>query len=114
MNRYEALIIFPESLKDNVLEDALGRVRGEIKKLEGEVESTTRLGKRAFARRMKKQEGGHYAIVTFTMPPQNVTPLLARYKLNEEVFRVQIVRAERREAAAAGAAAGEGKAHGNA
>jgi ribosomal protein S6 len=114
LNKYEGMLIFPESMKDNVLEEALGRVRGEIKKLDGEVESTTRLGKRAFARRMHKQEAGHYAILTFTLPEQNITPLLARCKLNEELLRVQIVRAEERPAVEPRAkpAAAEGKAHG--
>ena len=37
MNKYEAMIIFPESLKD--IEEALGKVRAEIKKHGGELES---------------------------------------------------------------------------
>ena len=93
MNKYEALIIFPESMKDSQLEDALGKVKAEVKKVGGEVESTTRLGKRAFARKMQKQDGGHYAILNLKLPGDQVRPLLARYKLNEEVFRVQIVKA---------------------
>lgn len=113
MNKYEAMIIFPEVLKDAQLEEALGTVRGEIKKLGGEVESTTRLGRRAFARRMNKQDAGHYVIVTFKFPQDQVTPLLARFKLNEQVFRVQIVRASERPADAVPVAAEEGRKHGN-
>lgn len=93
MNKYEAMFIFPESLKDTALEEAMGKAKAEIKKLGGEVDSTTRLGKRAFARKMKKQDAGHYAILSFSLAPEQVTPLLARYKLDEEVFRVQVVRA---------------------
>ncbi len=96
MNKYEAMIIFSESLKDNVLEEAVGRVRDEIKKHGGETENTTRLGKRAFARRMRKQDGGHYFILNFSMPGDQITPLLARFKLDEEMFRIQIVRAPER------------------
>jgi len=115
LNKYEAMVIFPEILKDAQLEEALGNVRGEIKKLGGEVESTTRLGRRAFARRMKKQDAGHYVIVTFKLGQDQVPPLLARLKLNEQVFRIQIVRASERPAAAAVAAtAEEGRKHGNA
>ena len=118
MNKYEAMVIFPEALKDAQLEEALNNVRAEIKKLGGEVESTTRLGRRAFARKLKKLDAGHYLIVTFKLGPDQVTPLLARFKLNEQVFRVQIVRAENHPVAAAAAAgvgaAQEGRKHGDA
>ena len=70
MNKYEAMFIFPESLKD--IEEALGKVRGEIKKHGGDVESTTRLGKRMFARKMKKQDAGQYVIMTFKLPTDQV------------------------------------------
>ena len=93
MNNYEAMFIFPETLKENVLEESVTHAKAEIKKLGGEVDSTTRLGKRAFSRIMKKQQAGFYVLVTFKMAGDNVRPLLARYKLSEEVFRVQVVKA---------------------
>lgn len=109
MNKYEAMFIFPESLKD--MEETLGKVRGEIKKHGGDVESTTRLGKRMFARKMKKQEAGQYVIMTFKLPTDQVKTLMTRFKINEEIFRVQIVRASAVETAVVGAGA-EGKTHG--
>ncbi len=93
MNNYEAMFIFPETLKENVLEESVTHAKAEIKKLGGEVDSTTRLGKRAFSRVMKKQQAGFYVLVTFKMAGDNVRPLLARYKLSEDVFRVQVVKA---------------------
>lgn len=109
MNKYEAMFIFPESLKD--IEEALGKVRAEIKKHNGDVESTTRLGKRVFARTMEKQDGGQYVIMTFKMSPDQVKPLMTRFKMNEEIFRVQIVRAPAVVAAVAASGA-EAKTHG--
>ena len=109
MNKYEAMFIVPESLKD--IEEALGKVRDEIKKHGGDVESATRLGKRMFARKMKKQDAGQYVIMTFKAPTDQVKTLMARFKMNEEIFRVQIVRAPAVVAAAAGAGA-EAKTHG--
>ena len=91
MNKYEAMFIFQESLKD--IEEVLGKVRAEIKKHNGEVESTTRLGKRAFARMLEKQEAGQYVIVTFKMPADQIKPLMVRFKMIEDIFRFQIVRA---------------------
>ena len=109
MNKYEAMIIFPESLKD--IEEAVGKVRNEIKKHGGDVESTTRLGKRVFARKMEKQDAGQYVIMTFKMPTEQIKPLMTRFKMNEEIFRVQIVRAPAVVAAPVAAGA-EAKAHG--
>jgi ribosomal protein S6 len=104
------MVILPEELKDNELEDALGEIRAEIKKHNGEVESTTRLGKRAFARKMNKKEGGSYVIVTFALPPDQIKPLTAKFTLDEGIFRVQIVRAPA--VAPVAAAEPEGKGHG--
>lgn len=96
MNKYEATFIFPESLKEEALEAVQARVLEEITRLGGRVENITRLGKRAFARPLHKKKAGYYVIVSFSLEPNQVAPLQARYRLNEEVFRVQIVRAEGR------------------
>ena len=46
MNKYEAMIIFRESLKETDWDAAVDAVRVEIEKLGGAVSSCTRLGKR--------------------------------------------------------------------
>ncbi len=93
MNRYEGMYIFPETMDEETLEAAIKRAAEEITRLGGTVQSTTRLGKRAFAHPMDKQYAGHYAVVTFDLDGAQVQPLRARYRLLGEVFRVQIVRA---------------------
>ena len=113
MNNYEAMFIFPETLKENALEDAVSHAKAEIKKAGGEVDSTTRLGKRAFSRMMKKQQSGFYVLVTFKMDGDKIKPLLARYKLSEEVFRVQVVKAPVRSRKAVKGKTEEGKKDGN-
>lgn len=92
MKRYEAMFILPESLKEDELDKMLDGICDEIKKMDGQIESRTRMGKRPFARRLKKQDAGHYVIVTFLLAPDKIAPLLARFKLNEQITRVQIVR----------------------
>ncbi len=63
------------------------------------MESQDILGKRTFARPMQKRENGVYALVRFEMDPSKVRELVNRYRLVEEVFRVQILAVdERREA----------------
>ncbi|MCS6770554.1 MAG: 30S ribosomal protein S6 [Kiritimatiellae bacterium] len=101
MNRYEAMIIFPESFNDEALESALEKVSAEVEKLGGKVESKTRLGRRAFARPLKKHNAGQYMVVTFRLDGSKVDTLRMRFKLNEEIFRFQIIRIPE----AAGAAA---------
>ncbi len=93
MNKYEAMIIFPDALKDEALEAALEKVEAEIEKSGGKVESKTRMGRRQFARPMDKQNSGQYMVVNFKLDGGKLGPLQARFKLNEEIFRIQIVRA---------------------
>ena len=93
MNKYEAMFIFGDDLKDEALEDALNKVRAEIKKAGGEVETTTRMGRKQFARILHKKEAGQYVLITFTCGGEHISPLLAKYRLNETVFRVTIMRA---------------------
>ena len=50
------------------------------------------LGKRAFARPMKKREGGVYVRIRIAIDPSQLDALCGRYTLSEEVFRVQIVK----------------------
>jgi len=87
------MIIFPDALKDEALEAALEKVEAEIEKSGGKVESKTRMGRRQFARPMDKQNSGQYMVVNFKLDGGKLTALQARFKLNEEIFRIQIVRA---------------------
>lgn len=91
MNKYEAMIIFREGLKDADWDGAVETVRSEIEKFDGAVSSCTRLGRREFARPMQKQRSGHYGLMAFALGGDKLAPLLARLKLNADVFRVQVV-----------------------
>ncbi|NCD22457.1 MAG: 30S ribosomal protein S6 [Spartobacteria bacterium] len=93
MNKYEAMIIFQESLKETDWDGAVDAVRAEIEKLGGKMTSSTRLGKREFARVMQKRESGHYGLIAFQLAGDKVAPLQARLKLDERIFRVQVVTA---------------------
>lgn len=93
MNKYEAMIIFPDALKDEALDAALEKVEAEIEKSGGKVDSKTRMGRRQFARPMDKQTTGQYMVVNFKLAGDKLTALQGRFKLNDEIFRIQIVRA---------------------
>ena len=97
MKKYDGLYIFAGNAKDDVLEASLTKAVAEIERFGGKVEAQEILGKRTFARPMHKRENGVYALVRFELDPAKVTELVNRYRLVEEVFRVQILAVDDRE-----------------
>ena len=89
---YEGLFIFPEILDDEQLDQAVDAVKVELEKLDGVLESTTRLGKRTFARPLKKKKAGIYAIITFRLDGEKIDELKLRLKLATNVFRSQFAK----------------------
>ena len=99
MKKYDALYIFVGIAKDDALEANLDKALAEVTRVGGNVLEKVSLGKRGFSRPMKKRENGVYALVRFELDPSKVTELVNRYRLVEEVFRVQILAVDdRREA----------------
>ena len=96
---YEGLFIFPESLDEEGLDQALDRVKEELEKLGGSVESITRMGKKTFARPLKKQKAGLYVVMMFNIDGEKIGAFKARLKLTSNVFRHQFVEASSVEAA---------------
>ena len=99
MKKYDGLYIFAGNAKDDVLESNFAKATAEIERFGGKIETQDILGKRTFARPMHKRENGVYALVRFELDPSLVKDLVGRYRLVEEVFRVQILAVDdRREA----------------
>ena len=99
MKKYDALYIFVGIAKDDVLEANLDKALAEVTRLGGNVLEKVQLGKRMFSRPMKKRDSGVYVKVRLELDPSKVDELVKRYKLVEEVFRVQILAVDdRREA----------------
>ena len=96
---YEGLFIFPDTLDEEGLDQALGRVKEELEKLGGSIESTTRMGKKTFARPLKKQKAGLYVVLTFKAEGEKLNEFKARLKLSTNVFRHQFVEASEVEGA---------------
>ena len=96
MKKYDALYIFIGIAKDDALEACLYKALAEVTKRGGNVLEKVSLGRRAFSRPMKKRESGVYVKVRFEIDPAQVDDLVKRYKLVEEVFRVQILAVDER------------------
>jgi ribosomal protein S6 len=99
MKKYDALYIFVGIAKDDALEANLDKALAEVERFGGNILEKVSLGRRSFSRPMKKRDSGVYVKVRLELDPANVDALVKRYKLIEEVFRVQILAVdERREA----------------
>ena len=99
MKKYDALYIFVGIAKDDALEANLEKALADVTRLGGNVLEKVQLGQRMFSRPMKKRENGVYVKVRLELDPSKVDELVKRYKLVEEVFRVQILAVDdRREA----------------
>ena len=96
MKTYEALYIFTGITRDDALNANLEKALAEVAKLGGNILSTESLGKRLFSRPMKKKDSGVYVKVRFEIEPSALETLVNRYKLVEEVFRVQILAVDSR------------------
>ncbi len=90
MRTYEGLFIFEDSLRDEALDGVLDRVRGDITRFGGQILATIHIGRKTFARPMKKRETGQYFRIVFDIGPEHIAALRARYRINEDVLRVQI------------------------
>ncbi len=88
---YDAYFILSATLKDEERDATLKTIEGEITRLQGVIKETQRIGNRPFARRLKKRTSGYYVRMRIELDPAQVAPLRERFKLNENVFRVQIV-----------------------
>jgi len=99
MKKYDVLYVFVGIAKDDALNANLEKALAEVTRLGGNVLSTESLGKRTFSRPMSKKESGVYVKVRMEFDPAKIRELRERYRLVEEVFRVQILAVdERREA----------------
>ncbi|RZO85312.1 MAG: 30S ribosomal protein S6 [Kiritimatiellaceae bacterium] len=86
---YEGLFIFPEALDEAGLDQAIERVKEELEKLGGSLDSSVRMGKKQFALAMKKEKSGYYVVLVFSLAADQVDAFKARLKLSTNVFRHQ-------------------------
>ena len=96
MKKYDALYIFVGVAKDDALNANLEKALTEVARVGGNVLSTESLGKRVFSRPMSKKDSGVYVKVRMELEPSKIRELLERYRLVEEVFRVQILAVDER------------------
>ena len=91
LKKYDAMFVFSGSTKDEALGKAIEKATAEITRLGGAIDDAETIGRRTFARQMHKRDNGIYVKVRFQLPPLHVTELRARYRLNEDLLRIQLL-----------------------
>jgi ribosomal protein S6 len=91
LKTYDSMFIFEETLRDEALDQVLDNVNGEIKRVGGEITASRILGRRTFARPMKKRESGVYVRLILSLPSDQIATLRHRLAIREDVVRAQIV-----------------------
>lgn len=89
---YKMMFIFLPDLGEEAREKVIEGIGEEITKRDGKILRTELLGRRTFARPLKKQEEGYYVRLHAELGSDTIDPLLARFKLIADIFRVQILR----------------------
>ncbi len=89
--QYEGLFIFPEALEEAQLDQSIEAVKIELEKLGGMLVSSTKLGKRSFARPLRKKKAGYYVVIMFRLDGEQISALKRRLKLVTDVFRAQFM-----------------------
>lgn len=91
MKKYQGVFILFPPADETALEEKLEKIRADIAKEGGAVSATTRMGRTAFARPLRKKDSGFYVLIAFTLAPAKVAALRERLKMNEDILRVEIV-----------------------
>ena len=92
-NQYEAMfLIGPSATQDQ--QGALNTVRGMIERHGGQVMVLKRWDERKLAYEVNGQKRGTYIIAYFSAPGDAVGPIERDVKLNEQVLRVMITKAD--------------------
>ncbi len=90
MRTYEALIIFAETVKEDTINQAMDAFGAEVERQGGAVLDRVPLGRRVFARPLKKRESGLYGKLYFNMEPDKIEALKKRCNFVDCLFRIQI------------------------
>ena len=91
MRTYEAIFILDQRKCEDGGDGLAQEVCRNIENLGGRVESRNNVGRRQFARPIRKQHAGIYWGFVFDLDPDKVAEFKEAYRLNDMVFRAEVV-----------------------
>ncbi|MFO7821254.1 MAG: 30S ribosomal protein S6 [Lentisphaeria bacterium] len=90
MKTYEAVFVLDERQFDDQGEAFSREVEKRITVLGGRLRDRIAMGRKQFARPVKKLNAGVYWDFVFDLEPENVKPLKETYRLNDSVIRSEV------------------------
>jgi len=97
LKKYEAVFIIDERGSEDEgrgFSDEFGKL---VSDLGGKIEETVPMGRKQFAREIRKRKAGYYWDFVFTLTPDQVLSIRDRYRLDERVLRLQVFNYDRPE-----------------
>jgi small subunit ribosomal protein S6 len=91
---YEGMYIISAQLSDDARQKTLDKIQTGITEGGGEVLKTHDWGRRRLAYEINGHREGHYYIMYFSLPTEQVAELHEDYKLNEDLVRFVTFRTE--------------------
>ena len=91
---YEALVIFKTAGTEQDLARQAAQLEEQVKKLGGRIETTQSMGRRRLAFRISRQSEGHYYLLRFQAPMEQLGALDRLLRLNEAIVRFIILSQE--------------------
>ena len=91
MNKYEAIVVFPGSLGDDVVKDESAKIQSMISSKGGLSLAMTSWGKKEVAYSIAGSKTGTYNVINFELPvAEKVTDIVMSLRLMERVAKFQI------------------------
>jgi len=94
LNDYEMMLILPPDLDEEGANTTTERIRGYVTSRGGDVRSLELWGRRRLSFPLKRYREGVYHIAHFSLAPEQALDLDRSLRLNEQVLRHLIVRAD--------------------
>ena len=88
---YEALIILKTMGTEEEMARKAAELDAQVKKMGGSLESSQHLGRRRLAFPIARQSEGHYYLLRFQAPTEQVSELERLFRLNEAIVRFIIL-----------------------
>ena len=94
MRQYELMVILDPELDDRTVQPSLERFLKVVTTDGGSVDNVDIWGRRRLAYEINKKTEGIYAVVNFTATSEATQELDRQLKLNEQIMRTKVLRAE--------------------
>lgn len=97
-HQYELMVILTPEIDERTVAPTLDKFLKVITNDGGSIEKVDVWGKRRFAYEIQKKTEGIYAVVNFTATSEATQELDRQLKLNEQIMRTKVLRAEEAQA----------------